>query len=115
MVPHNVGLPCANAGSSRGGAAFAKVRKGCAPSLVPARGGFRERKGATLGPAFALPEAMNRWEYKCLRFTMLEFSDVGEARLNASGDEGWEVVAVVGSERHGYSHDVTFVLKRPLR
>ncbi|HEU4536066.1 MAG TPA: DUF4177 domain-containing protein [Polyangiaceae bacterium] len=56
---------------------------------------------------------MTRWEYKCLKITMPELVEGYEDKLNALGAEGWEVVAVVAGERHGYSHDATFVLKRP--
>lgn len=56
---------------------------------------------------------MIRWQYKCLKLTMPELADDYEAKLNELGAEGWEVVAVVAGERHGYSHDATFVLKRP--
>ncbi|MCU0686960.1 MAG: DUF4177 domain-containing protein [Polyangiaceae bacterium] len=56
---------------------------------------------------------MERWDYKCLRFGASEFTENVERELNALGAEGWEVVAVVPGERHGYSHDATFIMKRP--
>lgn len=56
---------------------------------------------------------MIRWQYTCLKLAMPELAEGYEAKLNELGAEGWEVVAVVPGERHGYSHDATFVLKRP--
>lgn len=56
---------------------------------------------------------MNRWEYKCLRLGARELAEGCEETLNTLGADGWEVVAAVSGERHGYAHDVTFVMKRP--
>ncbi len=56
-----------------------------------------------------------RWEYKRVN---LDIQDVPEPRfeveLNRLGKAGWELVSVVQHERHGYSHEVHLVFKRPL-
>jgi hypothetical protein len=56
---------------------------------------------------------MNRWEYKCLKIGARELAEGTEEKLDALGAEGWEVVTAVSGERHGYAHDVMFVMKRP--
>ncbi len=58
---------------------------------------------------------MDNWEYKCFCLGARELAEECEAKLNTFGAEGWEVVAVVPSERHGYSHDAVFVMKRRRR
>jgi hypothetical protein len=56
---------------------------------------------------------MTRWEYKCLRLTHPELAEGLEDKLNALGAEGWELVSLALGERHGYTHDATFLFKRP--
>ena len=56
-----------------------------------------------------------RWEYKRMD---LDISDLGgagfEEQLNRLGSDGWELSFAVQRERHGYSHEVHMVFKRPL-
>jgi hypothetical protein len=55
-----------------------------------------------------------RWEYKRLSVKTTDIaSDAFEAQLNALGQDGWELVATVPLEHHGYSHDVNLLFKRP--
>ena len=54
-----------------------------------------------------------RWEYKNLHIEGTELPEA-ERILNAAGGEGWELCGIVQRERHGYSKDVLFVLKRPI-
>lgn len=56
---------------------------------------------------------MLRWEYRSLRLEGTELDETDRV-LNAAGAEGWELAGVVHRERHGYSKDVIYVLKRPL-
>ena len=57
---------------------------------------------------------MIRWHYKRETF---DIKDVAapefEDRLNALGREGWELATVLQQERHGYSHEVYCVFRRP--
>jgi hypothetical protein len=56
-----------------------------------------------------------RWEYRRLNFDIREVSELGfEDQLNALGEEGWELVATLEHARHGYSHEVHLVFKRPM-
>lgn len=56
---------------------------------------------------------MVHWEYKNLHIQGTDLPDA-ERMLNALGAEGWELCGIVQRERHGYSKDVLFVLKRPI-
>jgi hypothetical protein len=56
---------------------------------------------------------LTRWEYKNLHIEGTVLPDA-ERMLNALGAEGWELCGIVQRERHGYSKDVLFVLKRPV-
>lgn len=56
---------------------------------------------------------MLRWEYRSLRLEGTELDETDRV-LNAAGAEGWELTGIVHRERHGYSKDVIYVLKRPL-
>jgi hypothetical protein len=55
-----------------------------------------------------------RWQYKRVN---LDIGDVPgtsfQDRLDELGEEGWELVATLQHERHGYSHEVHLVFKRP--
>ena len=53
-----------------------------------------------------------RWEYKTLHLEGTELQDT-ERQLNEAGAAGWELCGIVHRERHGYSKDVLYVLKRP--
>jgi hypothetical protein len=57
---------------------------------------------------------MHGWEYKRLD---LDIADVAggafEDRLQALGAARWELVTAIQHERHGYSHEVHLVFKRP--
>ena len=58
---------------------------------------------------------MTRWTYKRLLVDILEVSAPDfEAKLNACGDEGWELVAMFDRERGGNSKECFFLFKRPL-
>jgi len=56
-----------------------------------------------------------RWQYKRVN---LAIGDVPQSafqdQLDALGAEGWELVATLQHERHGYSHEVHLVFKRPV-
>ncbi len=54
-----------------------------------------------------------RWEYKRLNLDIADIPHAAfEAELNELGAHGWELVAAVQHERHGYSHEVHLVFKR---
>jgi hypothetical protein len=56
---------------------------------------------------------MNRWQY---RRVVVDGAALlkGEAdeEMNRCGTEGWELVAAVSRERHGYQHEVCLLFKR---
>ena len=56
---------------------------------------------------------MMRWEYKSLHLEGTELDETDRV-LNAAGAEGWELCGIVQREKHGYSKDVIYVLKRPV-
>lgn len=70
------------------------------------------RADAAASPLHVI-DVMTRWEYRRLD---LDIADVPkpafEEALNALGREGWELVASLQHERHGYSHEVHLVFKR---
>lgn len=56
-----------------------------------------------------------RWQYKRVNLDIGDVpQDAFEQRLDALGREGWELVATIQHERHGYSHEVHLVFKRAL-
>lgn len=56
---------------------------------------------------------MERYEYRIVRTDIAKVTEKEfEAQLNGLGDEGWKLEATVQHERHGYSHEVAFVLSR---
>lgn len=56
-----------------------------------------------------------RWEYKRVD---VEIGDVSEGafedRLNALGEDGWELTSTIDHQRHGFSQHVHLVFKRPI-
>lgn len=57
---------------------------------------------------------MNRWVYKRVMFDILEIAEPDfEAKLNAVGKEGWELVSTFDRERGGNSKECFFLFKRP--
>jgi hypothetical protein len=56
-----------------------------------------------------------RWEYKRIE---CQIGDVPQAdfedELNTLGALGWELVGSLQHERHGYSHEVHLLFKRPV-
>jgi|CXWL01.1.fsa_nt_gi hypothetical protein len=58
---------------------------------------------------------MIRWEYKRATFeiAMIAKGDFDE-KLNALGSEGWELTTTTERERHGHTHEVHFVFRRPI-
>lgn len=49
---------------------------------------------------------MNRYEYRILQTDIGQLGQKDfEVRLNAMGSEGWNLVATIPHERHGYSHE----------
>lgn len=61
-------------------------------------------------PPTVLVYEKQRWEYKVVSRTADEDAHSSEAELNALGEDGWELVALV----HG-SSTAQFYLKRPRR
>jgi hypothetical protein len=58
---------------------------------------------------------MKKWEYKRYISDVLEVADDSlEAKLNAFGRDGWELVASFDRERGGNSKEVFFIFKRPV-
>jgi hypothetical protein len=56
-----------------------------------------------------------RWEYKRVDLDIGDVAGAGfESQLDGIGGEGWELVTAVQHERHGYSHEVHLVFKRPV-
>ncbi len=56
---------------------------------------------------------MNRWTYKRLMFDILEIAEPDfEDKLNAAGEEGWDLVATFDRERGGNSKECFFLFKR---
>ena len=56
-----------------------------------------------------------RYEYRVLQTDIAKVADADfEAQLNGMGRDGWKLEATVNRERHGYSHELTFVFSRPL-
>lgn len=56
-----------------------------------------------------------RWEYKRVDVEIGQVSeDAFEDRLNALGDEGWELTSAIDHQRHGFSQHVHLVFKRPI-
>lgn len=58
---------------------------------------------------------MDRYEYRVWK---MDIADVAandfETKLNDMGREGWKLDATVQRERHGYSHELTFLFSRLL-
>ena len=56
---------------------------------------------------------MNRYEYRSMQASVAQLSDEAFVRnLNELGAEGWNLVAAVPHERHGYSHEVHLLFSR---
>jgi hypothetical protein len=56
----------------------------------------------------------NRYEYRVVQTDIAKVNDRDfEVELNGLGGEGWKLEATVQRERHGYSHELTFVFSRP--
>ena len=57
----------------------------------------------------------DRYEYRIVQTDIAKVTDPDlERKLNGLGGEGWKLEATVQRERHGYSHELTFVFSRPL-
>ena len=58
---------------------------------------------------------MTRWTYKRVMFEIGDLQEKDfEARLDAVGAEGWELVSTFDRERAGNSKECFFLFKRPL-
>lgn len=58
---------------------------------------------------------MTRYEYRTLSTDIAQLAEEELVkRLNAMGSEGWNLVAAVPQERHGYSHQVHLLFSRCL-
>lgn len=58
---------------------------------------------------------MDRYEYRVWKTDIAEVAENDfEQKLNDMGREGWKLEATVQRERHGYSHELTFLFCRPL-
>jgi hypothetical protein len=58
---------------------------------------------------------MERYEYRVLETDILKVHETAfESELNHMGREGWKLESTVQHERHGYSHEVTFLFSRKL-
>jgi hypothetical protein len=56
-----------------------------------------------------------RYEYRTIQTDIAHLSEKQLLdRLNAMGAEGWNLVATVPHERHGYSHEVHLLFSRCL-
>lgn len=56
-----------------------------------------------------------RWQYKRVNLDIGEVPQTAfQDQLDALGEDGWELVATLQHARHGYSHEVHLVFKRPL-
>jgi hypothetical protein len=56
-----------------------------------------------------------RYEYRVLQTDIAKVAEPAFAHeLNDLGGNGWKLEATVQRERHGYSHELTFVFSRPL-
>lgn len=57
----------------------------------------------------------HRYEYRIVQTDIAKVTDPDlELQLNGLGGEGWKLEATVQRERHGYSHELTFVFSRQL-
>jgi hypothetical protein len=57
-----------------------------------------------------------RWQYRRVNLDIADVAADGfEALLMRLGDDAWELVTAVQHARHGYSHEVHLVFKRPAR
>jgi hypothetical protein len=57
---------------------------------------------------------MQKWEYKRYISDVHEVAEDGfEQKLNAFGQDGWDLVASFDRERGGNSKEVFFLFKRP--
>jgi hypothetical protein len=58
---------------------------------------------------------VDRYEYRVVVTDIAKVVENDfEVQLNGLGREGWKLEATVQRERHGYSHELTFVFSRPL-
>jgi hypothetical protein len=56
---------------------------------------------------------VKRYEYQTIKTFVARLDDAElVAQLNQMGDEGWNLVAAVPHERHGYSHEVHLLFSR---
>ena len=56
-----------------------------------------------------------QWQYKRVGIDILDAGGAKfEEMLNALGSQGWELASTLQHARHGYSHEVHLVFKRPL-
>jgi hypothetical protein len=56
---------------------------------------------------------MVKWSYKRVTYDVLEVLDEGfEAKLNAIGSDGWELVSTFDRERGGNSKECFFIFRR---
>jgi hypothetical protein len=56
---------------------------------------------------------MNHYEYTSIKTDVWRLSDAELlAQLNRMGHEGWNLIAAVPHERHGYSHEVHLLFSR---
>ena len=58
---------------------------------------------------------MERYEYRVMHTDIAKIAENDfESQLNVMGRDGWKIEATVQRERHGYSHELTFVFSRRL-
>jgi hypothetical protein len=56
---------------------------------------------------------MNRYEYATIKTDVWRLGDPELlAQLNRMGGEGWNLIAAIPHERHGYSHEVHLLFSR---
>ena len=59
---------------------------------------------------------MNHYEYTTIKTDVWRLGEPDLlAQLNRMGDDGWNLIAAVPVERHGYSHEVHLLFSRQRR
>lgn len=56
------------------------------------------------------------WEYRRVTLSAHQIATPElEEHLNALGRQGWELVATLAQERHGYTHEAHFIFRKSIQ